>query len=66
MNDLDPYRVEWRSNLTTRWMLMGSAETREDADDLAERSLNRHGGFCRLVSQHVIATSPRPHEWVRP
>jgi hypothetical protein len=64
MSDLEPYRVEWRSNRTTRWMLMAAEVTRDEADARARAAVDKHGGYARLVSQHVIAESPGPARWV--
>lgn len=61
--DVLPYRVEWRPNLTTLWLFMGARGTREEADALARHTLNDHRGYCRLISQHVIESSPRPGVW---
>jgi hypothetical protein len=61
--EVHPYRVEWRANLSTRWMWVGDEPTRPEADELAQRTLTAHGGYCRLLSQHVIATSQRPGAW---
>lgn len=49
-----PYRVEWQSDLTTRWGLMTEAETREDADLQADRILNEYRGRVRVVMQRVV------------
>jgi hypothetical protein len=57
--EVPPYRVEWRANLTTRWLLISTAGTREDADGLARGAL-RNRGYCRLISQPVIASRERP------
>jgi hypothetical protein len=64
--EVPPYRVEWRANLTTRWLLINTAGTREDADGLARDVLREHRGYCRLISQHVIASSERPGHWEAP
>jgi hypothetical protein len=60
-----PYRVEWRPNLVTRWLLIDQAGAREEADDLAERALKDHNGYVRLITQHVISASERPGHWER-
>jgi hypothetical protein len=61
--DVAPYRVEWRPNLVTNWQLSGLRPTREEADALAVNTLASYNGYCRLLTQHVIASSPRPGEW---
>lgn len=59
-----PYRVEWRPDLTTRWLLIDHRFKREDADALAVETLERHNGYCRLISQHVVGASRSPGHWV--
>lgn len=63
MDKLAPYRVMWRANLSTRWILMKDATTREEADDIAAYAINAYGGYCRLITQHVIAESERTGVW---
>jgi hypothetical protein len=65
-SECEPYRVEWRANLTTRWLLIQECSTREGADGLVRETLKAHGGYCRLKTQHVIEASPRPGEWEAP
>jgi hypothetical protein len=60
-----PYRVEWRPDLVTRWLLIDHAGTRDEADDLAEKALKDHKGYVRLITQHVISASERPGQWER-
>lgn len=61
--DVAPYRVEWRPNLVTNWSLSGLRPTREEADALAVKTLEDHGGYCRLLTQHVISSSAKPGAW---
>jgi hypothetical protein len=63
---LAPYRVMWRADLSTRWILMKEADTREEADQFALEALHAHGGYCRLISQFVIHESERPRAWEGP
>lgn len=63
--DVAPYRVEWRPNLVTNWQLIGVRATREEADALAVHTLEQHKGYCRLLTQHVIASSEKPGAWER-
>jgi hypothetical protein len=49
-----PYRVEWRPDLVTQFVLIGSRDLREEADDLARESREKWGGQTRIISQHVI------------
>jgi hypothetical protein len=58
-----PYRVEWRPDLVTGWLLIGASGSRTLADDLAEATLSAHRGYCRLITQHVIESSPTPGSW---
>jgi hypothetical protein len=48
------YRVEWRANLTTLWVLAQSTDGHEEARNLAARHLAAHGGQVRIIVQHVI------------
>lgn len=52
--EMEPYRVEWRAGLTTRWTLLGSAESWDDARDLAHAQHAQHKGQVRVICQHVI------------
>lgn len=61
--EVAPYRVEWRRYLTVRWLLIDVRSDREEADALAIKTLAMHGGYCRLISQHVISSSGRPGGW---
>lgn len=61
------FRVEWRANLTTRWMLIEAVPTRDEADALAAETLGKPGlspGYCRIVEQRVVASSRTP--WALP
>lgn len=50
-----PYRVEWRANLTTQWVLLQSCDTHGDALEVMEREEERLGGQARVLTQHVVA-----------
>lgn len=54
MDKLKPYRVMWRPDLSTRWLLMKEADTREEADGIAVETIKAHRGYVRLITQHVI------------
>jgi hypothetical protein len=58
-------RVDWRPDLTTRWSLISPAVDTAAADEIVERTLRQHGGYCRVVWQYVMASSPRPGVWER-
>jgi hypothetical protein len=58
-----PYRVEWRSSASTHWCRIEDRATRDEADALAAATLDQFGGFCRLITQHVISFSDAPGEW---
>lgn len=51
---LQPYRVEWRCNLTTGWLLAKAYDTHDAAIDAAGDFRREHGGQTRVVTQHVI------------
>lgn len=52
---LSPYRVEWRPDLVTHWVLLGGADSHDQALSAVDRALQRfNGGQARAVSQHVI------------
>lgn len=61
--ELKPYRLEWRSDLTTSWVLI--EQLAEHPGDLAEyvktrKDSERHwarAGQWRCVTQHVISVS---------
>jgi hypothetical protein len=50
---LEPYRVEWRSDLTTSWVVMASCESHDEARELLLVNLRAYGGQVRIVVQHV-------------
>lgn len=56
---MKPYRIEWRSDLTTQWVRL--IELDEHPGDLKAYVKARKGwnyeGQWRLVSQHVISAS---------
>lgn len=52
--ELEPYRIEWRADLTCGWLLLTSVDTHDKARDRAEAELKRHKGQVRVVTQHVI------------
>lgn len=53
-NELAPYRVEWRPNLVTGWMLMKGYDTHDEALTAAGEKRREYGGQTRVVTQHVI------------
>lgn len=50
----EPYRVEWRHDLTARWMLMDTQEGLAAAEMTATRCLHACGGQVRVVEQRVV------------
>lgn len=61
--DCRPYRIEWRENLTTLWLVLDHADGREEADAKILRMLSENGGYCRLINQTVVAASETPRRW---
>lgn len=51
---LKPYRVDWRPDLVTQWLLIGGRDTHEGAIALDEQTREKYSGQTRIVSQHVI------------
>lgn len=54
MGDLKPYRVEWRTDLTSNWTLIESMHQHENALGKMAASVAEWGGQARVVAQHVI------------
>lgn len=52
---LDPYRVEWRADLTTGWCYMGDYPHQDQARAAAAEHHTRFGGQVRVVTRHVIS-----------
>jgi hypothetical protein len=53
-SEMKPYRVEWRPDLITMWLLIRSQNTHDEARACAADSLKRWGGQVRIVTQHVV------------
>jgi hypothetical protein len=51
---LKPYRVQWRPDLVTQFVLIGDRDRHEEATALAKESRDKWGGQTRIISQHVI------------
>jgi hypothetical protein len=51
---LAPYRIEWRPNLVTRWGLLRTAATHDEALEAMRAEAKKHSGYTRVVVQHVI------------
>jgi hypothetical protein len=56
--DLKPYRIEWQFDRTVTWTPVTSCEEHDAALKVAERHAAQYGGFCRVISQHVIYRVP--------
>ena len=55
---LAPYRIEWRPNFVTNWILLrGAVMTHDEAMRLMDTEHKEHGGQVRVVTQHVIANT---------
>lgn len=57
MSGLAPYRVEWRPSYVTNWGAPKGVYGHEAALEEAEKMAERHGGMCRVITQHVIHTT---------
>jgi hypothetical protein len=53
---LKPYRVQWRPDLTTSWIVLSDEAEHDAAMAVAEEKRAEFGGQTRVIAQHVIAT----------
>jgi hypothetical protein len=49
-----PYRVERRLHVGQPWMLVGEADSHEEALRMMRESVEQYEGFARAIVQHVI------------
>jgi hypothetical protein len=58
---LKPYRVEWRAYLNTSWMRIQDCDTARgtegSAEDVATKTRERHNGYTRIITQHIIEST---------
>lgn len=52
--DLKPYRIEWQFQLDISWTPVTSCDSHDEALAAAEAHVGKYGGYCRVISQHVI------------
>lgn len=49
-----PYRVERRLHVGQPWMLVGEADSHDDARAMMRKTVEDYEGFARCIVQHVI------------